>query len=122
MKVFRAIKPIHFADTVRGQYGPGMVDGKPVVGYRQEDRVHPRSQTETYAALRIEIENWRWAGVPILHSRGQAHGEARDRDYDPVQAAAAAAVQGPAGQRRRGDQVEHHLDAHPAGRGDCAAV
>ena len=41
------------------------MDGKPVVGYRQEDRVHPRSQTETYAALRLEIENWRWAGVPI---------------------------------------------------------
>jgi glucose-6-phosphate 1-dehydrogenase len=65
IKVYRAIQPIHFADAVRGQYGPGAVDGKPVVGYRQEDRVHPRSQTETYAALRIEIENWRWAGVPI---------------------------------------------------------
>ena len=94
MKVWRAIKPIHLADTVRGQYGPGIVDGKPVIGYRQEDRVHPRSQTETYAALRLEIENWRWAGVPILHSRGQAAGEAGDGDYDPVQAAAAAAVQG----------------------------
>jgi glucose-6-phosphate 1-dehydrogenase len=65
IKVFRSIQPIHFADAVRGQYGPGMVDGKQVPGYRQEDRVHPRSQTETYAALRIEIENWRWAGVPI---------------------------------------------------------
>ncbi len=64
-KVYRAIKPIHFADTVRGQYGPGMVDGKAVAGYREEDRVPPRSQTETYAALRVEIENWRWAGVPI---------------------------------------------------------
>ena len=71
LKVFRAIKPIHFADTVRGQYGPGVVDGKPVVGYRQEDRVHPRSQTETYAALRIEIENWRWAGVPIYIRAGK---------------------------------------------------
>lgn len=65
IKVYRSIRPIHFADTVRGQYGPGIVDGKPVPGYRQEDRVHPRSQTETYAALRLEIENWRWAGVPI---------------------------------------------------------
>ena len=71
MKVFRAIKPIHFADTVRGQYGPGIVDGKPVVGYREEDRVHPRSQTETYAALRMEIENWRWAGVPIYIRAGK---------------------------------------------------
>jgi glucose-6-phosphate 1-dehydrogenase len=71
IKVYRAIKPIHFADTVRGQYGPGIVEGKPVPGYRQEDRVHPRSQTETYAALRLEIENWRWAGVPIYLRAGK---------------------------------------------------
>jgi glucose-6-phosphate 1-dehydrogenase len=71
IKVYRAIKPIHFADTVRGQYGPGIIDGKPVVGYREEDRVHPRSQTETYAALRLEIENWRWAGVPIYLRAGK---------------------------------------------------
>jgi glucose-6-phosphate 1-dehydrogenase len=71
LKVFRAVKPIHFADTVRGQYGPGIVDGKPVPGYREEDRVHPRSQTETYAALRLEIENWRWAGVPIYIRAGK---------------------------------------------------
>ncbi|MDW5264771.1 MULTISPECIES: glucose-6-phosphate dehydrogenase [Acidobacteriaceae] len=71
VKVWRAIQPIHPADTVRGQYGPGTVDGKPVVGYRQEDRVHPRSQTETYAALRLEIENWRWAGVPFYIRAGK---------------------------------------------------
>jgi glucose-6-phosphate 1-dehydrogenase len=71
LKVFLGIRPIHIADTVRGQYGPGIVDGKPVVGYREEDRVHPRSQTETYAALRLEIENWRWAGVPIYIRAGK---------------------------------------------------
>jgi glucose-6-phosphate 1-dehydrogenase len=71
VKVWKAIQPIHPADTVRGQYGPGIVDGKPVVGYRQEDRVHPRSQTETYAALRLEIENWRWAGVPFYIRAGK---------------------------------------------------
>jgi glucose-6-phosphate 1-dehydrogenase len=71
LKVFRAIRPIHFADTVRGQYGPGIVEGKPVPGYREEDRVHPRSQTETFAALRLEIENWRWAGVPIYIRAGK---------------------------------------------------
>jgi len=71
LKVWRAIQPIHPADTVRGQYGPGLVDGKTVVGYRQEDRVHPRSQTETYAALRLEIENWRWAGVPFYIRAGK---------------------------------------------------
>jgi glucose-6-phosphate 1-dehydrogenase len=71
VKVWRAIQPIHPADTIRGQYGPGNVDGKPVVGYRQEERVHPRSQTETYAALRLEIENWRWAGVPFYIRAGK---------------------------------------------------
>jgi glucose-6-phosphate 1-dehydrogenase len=70
-KVWRAIQPIHPADTVRGQYGPGNVGGKQVVGYRQEERVHPRSQTETYAALRLEIENWRWAGVPFYIRAGK---------------------------------------------------
>jgi glucose-6-phosphate 1-dehydrogenase len=71
VKVWKAIQPIHPADTVRGQYGPGIVDGKQVPGYRQEDRVHPRSQTETYAALRLEIENWRWAGVPFYIRAGK---------------------------------------------------
>ncbi len=71
IKVWQSIQPIHPADTVRGQYGPATVDGKQVVGYRQEDRVHPRSQTETYAALRLEIENWRWAGVPFYIRAGK---------------------------------------------------
>ncbi len=71
LKVWQAIQPIHPADTIRGQYGPGLVDGKTVPGYRQEDRVHPRSQTETYAALRVEIENWRWAGVPFYIRAGK---------------------------------------------------
>jgi glucose-6-phosphate 1-dehydrogenase len=71
VKVWQSIQPIHPADTVRGQYGPAIVDGKPVLGYRQEDRVHPRSQTETYAALRLEIENWRWAGVPFYIRAGK---------------------------------------------------
>jgi glucose-6-phosphate 1-dehydrogenase len=75
VKVWKAISPIHPADTIRGQYGPGTVDGKQVPGYRQEDRVHPRSQTETYAALRLEIENWRWAGVPFYIRAGKRLGK-----------------------------------------------
>jgi glucose-6-phosphate 1-dehydrogenase len=71
VKVWRAIQPIHPADTIRGQYGPGVVDGKRVAGYREEERVHPRSQTETYVALRLEIENWRWAGVPFYIRAGK---------------------------------------------------
>ena len=65
LKVWRAIEPISLEDTARGQYGPGTTDGKQVVGYRQEERVNPESQTETYAAMKLSIENWRWAGVPF---------------------------------------------------------
>jgi glucose-6-phosphate 1-dehydrogenase len=70
-KVWRSIQPIHLMDAVRGQYGPGTVDGKQVKGYRQEDRVDPNSATETYAALKIGIENWRWAGVPFYLRAGK---------------------------------------------------
>ncbi len=70
-KVWRSIQPIHLMDAVRGQYGPGKVDGKDVKGYRQEDRVDPNSATETYAALKIGIENWRWAGVPFYLRAGK---------------------------------------------------
>jgi glucose-6-phosphate 1-dehydrogenase len=71
VKVWRSIQPIHPMDTVRGQYGPGKVDGKDVKGYRQEDRVDPNSGTETYAALKLGIENWRWAGVPFYVRAGK---------------------------------------------------
>ena len=71
VKVWRSITPIHAMDAVRGQYGPGTVDGKDVKGYRQEDRVDPASGTETYAALKIGIENWRWAGVPFYLRAGK---------------------------------------------------
>ena len=65
LKVWRAIEGIPVENTARGQYGPGTVDGKEVAGYRQEERVSPESNTETFAAVRLEIENWRWAGVPF---------------------------------------------------------
>jgi glucose-6-phosphate 1-dehydrogenase len=70
-KVWHSIQPIHLMDTVRGQYGPGIVNGQPVKGYRQEDRVDPNSSTETYAALKLGIENWRWAGVPFYLRAGK---------------------------------------------------
>jgi glucose-6-phosphate 1-dehydrogenase len=53
LKVWRAIEGIPVNNTVRGQYGPGKVDGKDVAGYRQEDRVSPTSSTETFAACRF---------------------------------------------------------------------
>jgi len=71
IKLWSSIKPINIFDCVRGQYGPGIVDDQMVKGYREEDRVDPESQTETYAALRLEIDNWRWAGVPFYLRAGK---------------------------------------------------
>ncbi|MEN7973353.1 MAG: glucose-6-phosphate dehydrogenase [Verrucomicrobiota bacterium] len=56
----------------RGQYGAGIgKDASPVKGYLEEDRIDPQSETETFAALRLKIDNWRWAGVPILLRTGK---------------------------------------------------
>jgi glucose-6-phosphate 1-dehydrogenase len=71
VKAWRAIPNIPILHAVRGQYGPGVIDGKKVIGYRDEDRVSPESGTETYAAVRLEIENWRWAGVPFYLRAGK---------------------------------------------------
>jgi len=59
------------ADTVRGQYGQGTVGSKTVSGYRQEKNVDPNSTVETYAAIKLRIENWRWAGVPFYLRSGK---------------------------------------------------
>ena len=75
MKVLEAITSPSIADVpsmaVRGQYGPGVVGGVRVPGYRQEEGVAPDSRTETYAALRLCISNWRWAGVPFYLRTGK---------------------------------------------------
>jgi glucose-6-phosphate 1-dehydrogenase len=74
-KVLRAIRPIAQADiekvAVRGQYEPGVVAGKKAAGYREESGVDPHSTTETYAALRLSIDNWRWEGVPFYLRSGK---------------------------------------------------
>ncbi len=57
--------------VVRGQYSKGAIDGAPVIGYRQEQNVNPESQTETFVALRLFIDNWRWADVPIYMRVGK---------------------------------------------------
>jgi glucose-6-phosphate 1-dehydrogenase len=57
--------------AVRGQYGPGTIDGMPVPGYRQEPDVPDDSVTDTFAALRLEVDNWRWAGVPFYLRTGK---------------------------------------------------
>lgn len=74
-KVLEAIRPMQpeevIASTVRGQYGEGVVGGRRVPGYRQEPGVDPASRTETYAAMRLVVENWRWAGVPFYVRSGK---------------------------------------------------
>jgi glucose-6-phosphate 1-dehydrogenase len=57
--------------TVRGQYGPGKMDGKVVPGYTQEEGVAPDSTTETYLAMKLFVDNWRWAGVPFYVRSGK---------------------------------------------------
>lgn len=59
------------ANVVRAQYTAGHVDGNPVPGYRDEDRVNPRSQTEAYVAVRLLIDTWRWSGVPFYIRMGK---------------------------------------------------
>ena len=75
VKVLHAIKPMTSEEirrfAVRGQYGPGTIDGKPVPGYRQEPDVPHDSTTDTFAAARFEVENWRWAGVPFYLRTGK---------------------------------------------------
>jgi glucose-6-phosphate 1-dehydrogenase len=75
LKVLRSLKP-WTAETlaqhvVRGQYGAGAVNGQPVPAYRDEPGVDPQSRTETFVALRTEIANWRWAGVPFYLRTGK---------------------------------------------------
>jgi glucose-6-phosphate 1-dehydrogenase len=73
--VLRAIVPInpeHLAEwAVRGQYGPGELKGSPVPGYRDELNVSPKSCTETYAALKLMVDTWRWADVPFYIRSGK---------------------------------------------------
>jgi glucose-6-phosphate 1-dehydrogenase len=73
--VLNAIRPMTVEEaakhTIRGQYGAGQIDGKPVPGYRQEPGVAANSNRETYAAVQFSIENWRWAGVPFLLRSGK---------------------------------------------------
>jgi glucose-6-phosphate 1-dehydrogenase len=73
--VFRAVVPFKTAQlhevAVRGQYGRGEIDGQPVQGYRDERGVTPDSSTETFAALKLMVDNWRWAGVPFYLRSGK---------------------------------------------------
>ena len=69
VKVVRALRRMSASDVaqnvVRGQYGAGSMGGKVVPAYRAEERVNPQSMTETYVALKLHVDNWRWHGVPF---------------------------------------------------------
>ncbi len=74
-KVLRSIRPFTAEEiplvSVRGQYGPGFIGGKRVAGYLEETGVSPDSKTETFAAIRLTVDNWRWAGVPFYLRTGK---------------------------------------------------
>jgi glucose-6-phosphate 1-dehydrogenase len=71
VKVLHAIRPIEPHHAVRARYTAGMAEGKEVTGYLEEEGVPEDSRTETYAALRVGVDNWRWAGVPIYLRTGK---------------------------------------------------
>ena len=75
LKVLRSLKPFTaesvMRDVVRGQYKAGTIDGKPVPGYLEEVKVPAGSHCETFVALRTEVQNWRWAGVPFYLRTGK---------------------------------------------------
>src|SRR6267143_4501944 len=74
-KVLHAIQPLSSDDvlqrSVRGQYGPGLLAGEKVSAYRAEPGVSPESRSETFVALNLNIDNWRWAGVPFYFRTGK---------------------------------------------------
>jgi len=75
VKVLQALRPIREQDVkhaaVRAQYARGYSEGMPVKGYREEERVSPRSGTETFACVKLAIDSWRWAGVPFYLRHGK---------------------------------------------------
>jgi glucose-6-phosphate 1-dehydrogenase len=75
VKVLHALQPLTGQDvitnTMRAQYGPGWVGGKQVPGYTEEPGVSPNSTTDTYVAMKVFIDNWRWAGVPFYLRTGK---------------------------------------------------
>jgi glucose-6-phosphate 1-dehydrogenase len=75
VKVLNAIRPMQPEEilqrTVRGQYGEGFIEGQKLLAYRAEPSVAPTSSTETFGALKLDVDNWRWAGVPFYLRSGK---------------------------------------------------
>jgi glucose-6-phosphate 1-dehydrogenase len=103
LKILQSIRPYNLEmvaqSAVRGQYAPGNANGNKLAGYRDEPGVNPKSRTETFVAMRVLIDNWRWAGVPfylrtgkrlakrtteiMIQFRCAPHLVFRDRDIEP---------------------------------------
>ncbi len=75
LKVLKALSPGHKSDISKwvasGQYAAGMFDHQPAIGYLAEERIPPDSRTETYVAMKVMVDNWRWAGVPFYLRTGK---------------------------------------------------
>ncbi|HSK16971.1 MAG TPA: glucose-6-phosphate dehydrogenase [Gaiellaceae bacterium] len=71
VKVLRALRTPGATNVVRGQYGPGFIEGEEVPGYREEDGCAPDSLTETYVAAELHLDNWRWADTPFFVRTGK---------------------------------------------------
>ncbi len=104
LEVIQSLRPIEGeavdAQVVRAQYAAGFEMGTPVPGYREEPGVAPASRTETFVALQVFIDNWRWAGVPFFLRTGKRLPEARQRDLDSPESGAADSVQRESGRAR----------------------
>ncbi len=73
-ETIEAIRPIQPEDAIRGQYGPGAVNGELAISYRDEPNVAPDSVTETFVAMKLSIDTWRWSGVPFYLRTGKHMG------------------------------------------------
>jgi glucose-6-phosphate 1-dehydrogenase len=75
VKLLRSIRPFDLSELdsliVRGQYGPGLINGTQVIGYRAEPGIDPQSKTETFVAAKLFMDNWRWKGVPFYLRAGK---------------------------------------------------
>ena len=71
LKVLKSLGTPAPAEVVRGQYGPGFIEGEPVPGYREEEGVAPDSETETFVAAKLRVDNWRWADTPFYVRTGK---------------------------------------------------
>lgn len=72
LNAMRKINPKKINEiAVRGQYGAGKIDNKKVIAYREEERLDPKSNTETFAAMKLNVDNWRWQGVPFYLRTGK---------------------------------------------------